>query len=82
MLIEFGNHLRIAEEVFDKVKLLPDLDPVYCLRALGHLLRWSVKDSLMSHWEAEAARIADEDGAKFDTVRRQKEKIERLLEPS
>lgn len=82
LLIEFGNHLHIAGEVFEKVKLRPDLDPVYCFRALAHLLRWSVKDSLMSQWEAEAARTADEDGAKFDTVQRQKEKIEQLLEPS
>lgn len=82
LLIEFGDHLRIAGEVFERVKMRPDLDPVYCLRALGHLLRWSVKDSLMSQWEADAARIADEDGAKFNTIQRQKEKVERLFDPS
>jgi hypothetical protein len=82
LLIEFGNQLRIAEEVFEKFKLRSDLNPVYCLNVLGHLLRWSVKDSLISHWEAEAARTADEDGAKSETILGQKEKVERLLDPS
>jgi hypothetical protein len=82
LLIEFGNQLRIAGEVFEKFKLRSDLNPVYCLHVLGHLLRWSVKDSLISHWEAEAVRTADEDGAKIETIFGQKEKVERLLDPS
>lgn len=80
--LEIGDHLRIAGEVFEKVRFRPDLDPRYCLLALGHLLRWSMKDSFMSHWEAEAANQADIHSHKFLLVEDYRAEVERVLDPS
>lgn len=72
----------LQERSLRRCSCSPISDPTYCLLTLEHLLRWSMKDSLMSHWEAEAAQVADEYGEKFDVVQPQKEKVERLLDPS
>lgn len=81
LLVEFAAQLAVAEEVYSKAKEIPELDLTYCFRAFGHLLRWSIKDSLMAHWEFQSALDADEWGGKFDACQELKDKLERRLDP-
>jgi hypothetical protein len=76
---DFFQQLSIATEVYDKAKNIRGLSFTYCFRAFSHLLRWSVKDSLMSHWEPESAQSADETGLKFALCEKQRGKLEQLF---
>jgi hypothetical protein len=50
LLPDFFQQLSIATEVYDEAKNMRGLNFTYCFHAFSHLLCWSVKDSLMSHW--------------------------------
>lgn len=79
LLIEFGEQFRIALDVYDRAKGIPGLHLTYCFIVLGHLIRWSVRQSLMSMWENIASLHADETGAKFEHCEKQKHDLERVL---
>ena len=45
---EFGQHLGIALDVYQRAKGIPGLQLSYCFLAFGKLVRWSVRESLMA----------------------------------
>jgi hypothetical protein len=75
LLVEFGEQFNIALDVYTKAKDLPQLNVSYCFRAFGHLVRWSIRQSLMPGWENDASIHADENGLKFDHCEKQKWKL-------
>ena len=68
--------------MYEQYKARPELDPTGCLLVLGHLLRWSVKESLLSDWETKAANDVDTHDLKFNVIEDQRNRVERLLDPS
>ena len=78
---EFSRHLHIASEVFERIETLVDVDPTYCLSALSHQVRWSVRESYLSHWEIDSMQDADGSGAKWNSVELKKKRVEQLLDP-
>lgn len=79
LVVEFGEQLRIALEVYQKTKDIPDIRYSFCFSAFAHLIRWSVRQSLMADWENDASVRADEIGAKFKSCERQKNALERIF---
>ncbi|MFA7257309.1 MAG: hypothetical protein WC047_07035 [Kiritimatiellales bacterium] len=79
LIIEFGEQLDIALSVYTKAKETPGFLPSNCFSAFGHLIRWSVRQSLMPVWENEVAIHADEVGAKFNYCGKRKQEIEYAL---
>jgi hypothetical protein len=74
---EFRGQLRIALDVYQKAKDMPDLDFSYCFSAFGHLIRWAVKPSFMSYSESVASEHAQE--LKFEHCQKMKTELERVL---
>jgi hypothetical protein len=79
LVVEFGEQLTIALKVYQKAKDIPDLHFSYCFLAFAHLIRWSMRQSLMADWENDASVRADEIGTKFDACERQKKELERVF---
>jgi hypothetical protein len=79
LVVELSEQFGIAVDVYAKAKSISGLHFSYCFLAFSHLIRWSVRQSLMSGWENIASIHADEIGAKFDHCEKQKNELERLL---
>jgi len=79
---EFGKQIKIAKSAFDNAKERDALDASHWLRALGHLIRWSLRESLMSQSELKAAEWADVNGVGFDVIHQRRQEAERRFEPS
>ncbi len=76
LLEELSWHLGVAGQVMRQVHDIPNLDASYCLNAFGHLVNWSIRDSLAPGWEVNAAI----EGVKSRWTYEQKEKLEWELE--
>jgi hypothetical protein len=76
LVVEYGQQLGIALGVYQQAKGIPDLRFTYCLSAFGHLLRWSIRQSLMAHWEVDASAHAFETCANLEACQRQKRELE------
>jgi hypothetical protein len=79
LAVEFGDQLAIALDVFERATNIPNQHCSYCLSALGHLVRWTVRQSIMADWENEASIRAEETGVKFDRCEKRKSQIERMF---
>ena len=79
LVAEVGEQLRIALDVYQRAKGMPDLHFTYCFSAFSHLIRWSVRQSLMADWENEASVQADENGTRFESCEERKRKLERAF---
>jgi hypothetical protein len=79
LVVEFGEQLRIALEVYQRTQDIPDIRYSFCFSAFAHLIRWSVRQSLMADWENDASVRADEIGAKFESCERKKNALERVF---
>lgn len=79
LLHDFFKQLSIAIEVYEKVQSDQSFAFKNCFIVFGHLVRWSIKDSLMPSWEIEASQSADEIGAKFDLTQNEKKTIIKLF---
>ena len=77
--VEFGKQLRIALEVYQRAKNIPGIRNSFYFLAFGHLIGWSVRQSLMADWENVASVRADEMGAKFESGEKQKNALERAF---
>jgi hypothetical protein len=76
---EFSEQFGIAVDIYAKANSTSGLHFTYCFLAFGHLIRWSVRQSLMPGWENIASIHADEIGAKFEQCEKNKHELERLL---
>jgi len=79
LAVEFGEQLRIALDVYQRAKDIPDLRYSSCFSAFAHLVRWSVRQSLVADWENDASLRAEEIGTKYESCERQKNAIERVF---
>ena len=75
----FGEHLDIALKTYQKARHVPNLHFAPCFGALAHLIRWSLKESLVSDWEARALVRAESHGAAFEKTEEQKDELERIF---
>lgn len=82
LMEELGAQLRTALGVYARVRLDPDIDPRRCCDVLAHFIRWSIREPLMTDWEAQAAEDAASYGLMFEMVDRQRQNLRRTLEPS
>jgi hypothetical protein len=73
---EFGEQLRIALNAYQMAKETPGFRCREYFSAIGHLIRWSVRQSLMTDSEIAAAVHADEIGANFEHCEKQKRELE------
>jgi hypothetical protein len=72
----FAEQLAITLRVYQRAKNLQEARFSFCFSAFSHLIRWSVRESLMANWEIDAAERADITGAKFDNCHREKKDLE------
>jgi hypothetical protein len=79
LAVEFAEQLAIALDVYQKARHIDGLGFSYCFSAFGHLIRWRVRESLMAHWENDAAEYAEEIGTKFDRCDKRRSELERIL---
>lgn len=80
LIIELGEQLDIALSVYAKTKDTQGFRHSSSFCVFSHLIRWSIRQSLMPEWENDAARHADEVGTKFDYCEKRKKEIERALQ--
>jgi hypothetical protein len=73
---EFRDQLATALDVYGRAKNIPGLHLSLCFSAFSHLVRWSVRQSLMADWENEASVHAEETGAKFERCEKRKHQLE------
>lgn len=80
LLMEYVEHINIAQKVHALSKNLPNLDMSYCLHGFGHLIRWCFKHSFSAGWEINALVHAEDIGGKFERTYAEKQEIERLFD--
>ena len=79
LVVEFGENLRIALSTYQRVKGIPRLQFARCFDAFAHLLRWSLRESLMADWERGAVARAESYGAAFESSRDTKSQLDRVF---
>lgn len=77
----FGAQLTTAIDVFGRSNQTP-LDSVTTLSVLGHLTRWSIRDSMMSPWELEAVDPSQVYDLQLEITERLCDRAERQLDPA
>jgi hypothetical protein len=77
----FGAQLSLAIEVF-RQQQPTNAGSAETLSVLGHLIRWSFRDSMMAAWEVHALDSSQSYDLQLDTVMKLREVAERKLEPS
>jgi transcription elongation factor Elf1 len=80
LLIEYVEHINIAQKVFALAKASPSLDISYCLNSFSHLIRWCFKRNFSAGWEINALVRSDEIGRKFEHMYAEKQELERLFD--
>jgi hypothetical protein len=78
---EYLRQLTIGTEVYVRAKEVVGLDRSYCLKSLGHLIRWSLKASFSADWEIQELVRSEELGIGFEFKLEQRQRLERLLSP-
>lgn len=76
LLQEYTEQLSIATKVYQRAYSTSN-DLTYCLKGLGHLIRWSLRGNFSAYWAEEALNDAEQSGQKFDIIHPEKGKIER-----
>jgi hypothetical protein len=81
LLPEYLEQLRIGTEVYVNGIEVAGLDRSYCLKSLGHLIRWNLKVSFSADWEIQELIKSDELGKGFEFKHGRRRKLERLFSP-
>ncbi len=76
LLQEYVEQLKVATDVYEKVCSLAT-DFTYCLRSLGHLVKWSLRENFSSNWKADAIDHAEQSREQFATIHRETGELER-----
>ena len=79
LCVEYGENFRIALDTYQKAKGIPDLHFSRCFSAFAHLIRWSLRQSLMTEWANDAVTHGESHGLDFDISRKKKHKLEELF---
>jgi hypothetical protein len=80
LAVEYGEQLRIALDVYQLAKDIPDLQLTYCFSAFSHLIRWSVRHSFMTEYEHEMSVRSEESFVACDSWDKQKRDLEAALD--
>jgi hypothetical protein len=75
------SQLKIGKEVYVRGKDVAELDRSYCLKSLGHLIRWSLKDNFSADWELAELAKSEELRGEFEFKHKQRRELERLFSP-
>ena len=76
---EFGENFKIALDVYQRAKARCGLRFSQCFSAFGHLLRWSLRQSIMAEWENDAITHAECSGLEFEISQKKKNEFERIF---
>ena len=79
LALEFGENFKIALDVYQRAKALPRFRFSQCFSAFGHLILWSLRESIMAEWENEAATRAESYGLEFEICNKKKDAFERIF---
>ena len=79
LAIEFGDNFKIALNVYKKTKEIPGLRFSRCFSAFSHLIRWSLRQSIMAEWENDAVTHAESRGLAFEISEEKKSEFERIF---
>lgn len=79
LAFDYGENLRVALSTYQKAKDRPNLQFARCFDAFAHLLRWSLRESLMPDWERNAVARAKSYGAPFESSEASKRKLDRIF---
>jgi hypothetical protein len=74
---EFGVHLQFALTTQHRTGDRHACTPTLCLSALAHLVRWTMRESLMADWEYDASRDAQETTVQIEHCIRERQRMER-----
>ena len=69
---EYADQLNIAKKVYQRASSSA-IDLAYCLKGLGHLIRWSLRGSFSPYWADEALHDALETGLNRHCAARKRE---------
>lgn len=76
LLLNLDRHLDVAQIVYQKTKNIPNVRASSCFIPLAHEIRWRIRESLLSNWEAEVLDLEDEEFERRHTFQeRQKNKL-------
>jgi len=81
LLQDCERQLKIGTEVYARAKEVIDLDRSYCLKSLGHLIRWNLRQSFSADWEIQQLVRSEELGMGFELRHEQRQKLEHLFGP-
>lgn len=72
----FDRHLEIGQTVYQRTKGILNVRAVLCFLPLAHEVRWRIRDSMLSNWEAEVLQDEDEQfERRFELQEREKRKL-------
>lgn len=79
LLMEYMDHINVAQKVCALAKVTPSLDISYCLNSFSHLIRWCFKRNFSAGWEIDALVNSEEIGGKFEHMYAEQQELERLF---
>ena len=81
LLPDHVSQLKIGAAVYARGNTVAGLDRSYCLKSLGHLIRWSLKDEFSADWELEELARSGESGGGFEFKHKRHQELERFFSP-
>jgi hypothetical protein len=76
LLPNFDRHLEIGQIVYQRTRQCENVRAISCFIPLAHEIRWRIRDSMLSNWEAEVLQDEDEQfERRFELQEREKRKL-------
>lgn len=82
LLVEYVDHINVAQKVCALAKATPSLDISYSLNSFSHLVRWCFKRNFSAGWAVDSLVHSEEVGGKFEHMYAEKQELERLFDVS
>ena len=79
LLVEYVDHINVAQKVCALAKATPSLDISYSLNSFSHLVRWCFKRNFSAGWAIDSLVHSEEVGGKFEHMYAEKQELERLF---
>jgi hypothetical protein len=60
LLPNFDRHLEVAQIVYQRTRHIRNVEAAWCFIPLAQEMRWRIRDSMLSNWEAEVLQDEEE----------------------
>ena len=79
LVVEYAQQLDIALNTFQRIERTRGAASSLCFTAFSHLIRWSLRESLMAHWERDSIAQGERRGVAVESSERRKGELESIL---